>query len=237
MIEMQKIIDRVQKLLALAGNNANENEALAALEKAHAILAEHNMTMAEVGDRPETQSADQQRDSLNTDTNMPERYNKWVWQAVAQANSCLMFSFRPNPKKYQTIYTLVGRRVNIVVATQMALYLCQTMKRLAAEHCRAEGRSDFHYKNAYLTGMALRLVQRINEMKATQGSALVLWSGEEEKANRAHVSDAMKVELKQTKAVTHIKYNAKAMHAGSRDADKVSLSQQVAGRGQQAAIA
>lgn len=233
---MQKIIDRVQKLLALAGNNANENEALAALEKAHAILAEHNMTMAEIGDRPETQSADQQRDSLNTNTNMPERYNRWVWYAVAQANSCLMFSFRPNPKKYQTIYTLVGRRVNIVVATQMALYLCQTMKRLATEHCKQESRKDFNYKNAYLTGMALRLVQRINEMKATHGNALILWSGAEEKANAAHVEQEMKVKLKEKKAVTHIRYNAKAMHAGSRDADKVSLVQQVTGRGSQAAI-
>jgi hypothetical protein len=234
---VQKIIDRVQKLLALAGNNANENEALAALEKAHAILAEHNMTMAEIGDRPETQSADQQRDSLNTDTNMPERYNKWVWNAVAGANSCLMFSFRPNPKKYRTIYTMVGRRVNIVVATQMALYLCQTMKRLAAAHCKEAGRSDFNYKNAYLTGMALRLVQRINEMKAVQGNALVLWSGEEAKANAAHVADSMGVKLKDSKAVTHIRYNTEAMHAGSRDAEKVSLSQQVAGRGPQAAIA
>jgi hypothetical protein len=249
---VQKIIDRVQKLLALAGNNANENEALAALEKAHAILAEHNLTMAEVGAAGQAEpNPDEVRDSLHTDTNMPERYNRWIWNAVAQANSCFMFSARPNPKRYQTIYTMVGRRINCVVATQMALYLCQTMKRLASEECKRVGCTDHAYKNAYLVGMAVRLCERIRKFKeesqaAAQGSApvatgsanaLVLWSENEERENRAHVENEMKVKLKSKKQVANIRYNAAAMAAGERDAEKVSLSQQVAGRSPQTALA
>jgi hypothetical protein len=231
---VQKIIDRVAKLLALAGNNANENEALAALEKAHALLAEHNLTMAEIGAVGQAgPSEDEVRDSLETDTNMPERYNRWIWNAVAKANACLCFSCRPNPKKYQTKYTLVGRKINTVVATQMALYLCQTMKRLASEHCRQAGRTDHAYKNAYLVGMAARLCERVADMQAkaaaaATGNALVLWSANEERENRAHVEEAMGIKLR-SKKVAKVRYNTEAMGAGKSDAERVSLSQQVGG--------
>ena len=244
-----KIIDRVKKLLSLAGNNANENEALAAMEKAHAILAEHNLTMAEVGAAQDKLSEEEIRDSLHTDTNMPERYNRWVWNAVAEANSCFMFSHRPNKKKYQTIYTLVGRRINTVVATQMAIYLCQTMKRLASEEVARTGDKTHAYKNAYLVGMGMRLCARIREMKeqhkqdrdvaaatgpANSANALVLWSENEHKENMAHIEQAMGVKLAPKRQVAKVKYNVAAVEAGKRDADKVSLSQQV-GAGKAAA--
>ena len=42
----QEIMNKVQKLLALAGNNPNENEAQAAYAKAQAIIAEYNLDMS-----------------------------------------------------------------------------------------------------------------------------------------------------------------------------------------------
>ena len=41
----EKIIERIRKLLALAGNNPNEAEAALAMEKAQAELALHNLSM------------------------------------------------------------------------------------------------------------------------------------------------------------------------------------------------
>ena len=227
---MEKIIERVQKLLKLAGNNTNENEALAALEKAQAILAEHNLTMAEIGELPEAESEDQKRQRFDTETNMPERYNRWIWNAVGKANGCYVVSCRPNPKAYRTIYTMVGRRVNTIVATQMALYLCQTMKRLCNEAAKAEGRKDFPWKNAYLVGMASRLCQRIAEMRIKQeqqttGNALVLWSAEEDKLNRAFAETVFS-KLSTVKK-TSVRYNGAALAKGGQDANKVSLVQQV----------
>lgn len=227
---MEKIIERVQKLLKLAGNNTNENEALAALEKAQAILAEHNLTMAEIGDLPEAESEDQKRQTLDTETNMPERYNRWIWNAVGKANGCYVVSCRPNPKKYRTVYTMVGRRVNTIVATQMALYLCQTMKRLCNQAAKDAGRTDFNWKNAYLIGMATRLCQRIAEMRTKQeqqatGNALVVWSAEEDKLNRAFAEAAFPG-IRSIKK-SSVKYNGAAMAKGGADANNVSLVQQV----------
>jgi hypothetical protein len=46
--DREKLIERIRKLLALADNNPSESEAAAALERASAIMAEHNLTMAHV---------------------------------------------------------------------------------------------------------------------------------------------------------------------------------------------
>ena len=44
-MEKEKIIDRIKKLLALSGNNPNEAEAEAALLKAQALMAEHDVSV------------------------------------------------------------------------------------------------------------------------------------------------------------------------------------------------
>jgi len=53
----EKLAERIRKLLALAGNNPSEAEAAMAMERASALLAEHNLTMAEV----ETLGTDDER--------------------------------------------------------------------------------------------------------------------------------------------------------------------------------
>jgi hypothetical protein len=46
----EKVADKIKKLLALAGNNSSEDEAEAALLKAQELMAQHNITKADVAD-------------------------------------------------------------------------------------------------------------------------------------------------------------------------------------------
>ena len=48
-IKMNKIADKIQKLLSLAGNNPSAEEAKAALLKAQQLMAEYNMTESDLG--------------------------------------------------------------------------------------------------------------------------------------------------------------------------------------------
>lgn len=48
--KVEKILDRVKKILALAGNNPSEEEAKAAALKAQELLAKYNLSMADIGD-------------------------------------------------------------------------------------------------------------------------------------------------------------------------------------------
>lgn len=50
----EKILEKVKKLLALAGNNPSQEEAQAAAAKAQALLAEYNLTLEETGNEDET---------------------------------------------------------------------------------------------------------------------------------------------------------------------------------------
>ena len=51
---MEEIIKKIEKLLALAGNNPNENEALAASLKAQELIAKYNVNIDHLGDNKET---------------------------------------------------------------------------------------------------------------------------------------------------------------------------------------
>lgn len=48
--KVEQILDKVKKILALAGNNPSEAEAKAAALKAQQLLAKYNLTMKDIGD-------------------------------------------------------------------------------------------------------------------------------------------------------------------------------------------
>jgi hypothetical protein len=227
--ELRKVIERVQKLLALAGNNTNENEALAAIEKAHAILAEHNLDLNEIEAheaRPHTLE-EEQRVRDDTDTTLSENYYGWIWNAVAKAHYCSAFVLRPSNRARQTYHILVGRQINVLVAKQLALYLCQTIRRLANEEAKRVGRSDHAFKNAFLAGAATRISQRVRDMKfgdAKQQNALVLWADEEFRKNAEFIGGTRERKSRPTR------YNVAGYKAGHAAGDRVSLAQQVKGK-------
>lgn len=52
-MDKEKVISKIEKLLALAGNNPSEQEAQAAMLKAQKLMAEHNLNMAHFQDQPQ----------------------------------------------------------------------------------------------------------------------------------------------------------------------------------------
>lgn len=228
---MEKIIERVQKLLALAGNNSNENEAAAAIEKAHAILAAHNLSMATVQEHGNAPSPDDERGAMRNETNFSENHYSWIWNKVAEVNYCSCFSSRPDPKKRQTFYNVVGRKINVIVATQMAMYLCQTIRRLANEEAKRRGITKHSFKNSFLQGAALRICDRLEAMREReerQENALVLWTGNEQEANEAFIRDSLGVKDLITRGPKELKVNVRGFEAGTSAGDRVSFAQQVA---------
>ena len=162
---MEKIIDRVKKLLALAGNNPNEHEAASAMEKAFAILAEHNLTMETVQAKGDKPAASEMRERQRHETNWSEKYYLEIWLAVADLNACFLWTRRPNPKKRATNMTVFGKQSSVIMTTTMANYLCETMRRLSRQAAKDARRSDFAFINSYLYGMGGRLAERINNLR------------------------------------------------------------------------
>jgi len=238
---MEKILDRVMKLLALAGNNPNEAEAAAAVAKAHEILAAHNLSMASVEahkGKGQGTPEDMERGNMAHDTNFSEKYYGMIWKLVAELNYCKHFQDRPNPKKRQTFHNVIGRKINAIVASQMAMYLCTTMRRLAADAAKEAGRKDFAFTNAFLHGCSDRLCARLRAMRDEErrakaeaqaqatSNALVLWSDNEDEANAAFIQSQMGITLKNL-TVRSSKVDAGGYNKGREAGDRVSLNQQV----------
>ena len=140
---MLKAIDRVTKLLALAGNNPNKEESEAAAAKAQEILTAFNLDMAMV------EKAD---GSTGKREEMHERggFYKWqteLWSAVAELNFCKYFVqdyMAPNHShlvkaggkamRKQKRHRIIGRTVNTLATKIMATYLEQAIERSVREN-------------------------------------------------------------------------------------------------------
>ena len=86
---MQEIIDRVNKLLALA-TSANEYEASAAAAKAQEILTEHNLGLEDI--KTDQKSPALPIEQITIGSNSRKVYWKgFIANAIANANFCKMW--------------------------------------------------------------------------------------------------------------------------------------------------
>lgn len=160
-----KIVDRIRKLLALAGNNSQEKEAQAALEKAHALLSEHNLDMTAI----ESSNDDIVSDNSTVTDSKPWRRPLAV--AVARLYFCeALFSFRYDECKTRPcgyirydVHRFIGQSHNVAVAKEMFSYLETTISRLAREASKGS-RSRSKFEQSFKIACVKRLRERILEI-------------------------------------------------------------------------
>src|SRR6516162_7865398 len=110
MTDLNKIADKVRKLLALANNNANAEEAASAAAMAAALLAEHNLTMAQV----EATADDDARASNEFET---RNWSRDMCHALARLNFCKSW-YTCERRGYDNV-TLLGTQANVAATTVM----------------------------------------------------------------------------------------------------------------------
>lgn len=132
-----KILDRIQKLLALAGNNGNENEVAAAATKVQDMLLQHNLDVAAVAAHA-ARRADQGREPIDHDWYRGHRadngLNEVEWRttlvfAIARNNLCKAIHY---PEKKQFLW--IGRRSNIEVSQFLYETLVYDLQDIADAH-------------------------------------------------------------------------------------------------------
>ena len=221
---MTSIIDRITKLLALGERAGTEAEAAAAMQKAHELLAKHNLSLDDVAAMPVTEE-DYVRDEARASSRQP--WQDWVWSAVAELYFCHHYK-----RKFQgrTTHLLVGKPSNIAVVKFVAPYVVRTGEELAR---KAAGGAGQAYRNSFKKGFAVRIAARAKEeiraakagevRDSVTGTALVLsplYDRENRGIERFMVEQGMKPRQQQTRAgVT----DANGYLAGKAAADSVSL--------------
>lgn len=186
---MTPMIDRIAKLLNLAGNNPSEAEATAALAKAFALMAEHQIDMGQVQaaraamEGPAARTGEAEIIRVDTVTKLSEIYWRYLWHACAELNGCTYSYLRQSPVLRTTHHFLVGSKGRVTAAKVMAEYLCEIGKKLAREEvkrqmprielsrqlakslCGTKPISQARIANSFLHGFSARVYNRLMKMR------------------------------------------------------------------------
>lgn len=171
--DITKIAEKIKKLLALANNNTNENEASLAMEKVQEILSTYNLTMAQV---ESTVNGNGKKDEGRVKTKIEKSamydYQIHLMHTIADTHFCLYFLGRytyQNPKtlKYSTRkrHVLVGKEANVLASQMLFDYLNSTIDKLVngiypppTNLCKSAV--------SWREGCSQRLQERLREKKA-----------------------------------------------------------------------
>lgn len=218
----EKIIEKVQKLLALS-NSSNEHEAKLAMENANKLLTKYNLSMKDV---EEVHS-----DIIEHVVERSGRISKWrivLLQSIAELNFCeVLYLQRINKPKDLII---VGKDHNIIVAIEIYRYLVQFLDRNVKENTK-----HISCKNSYRIGFSLAIRKRVNQIIIDrENEGINGHSGDECKDLMIVEKYAVKEYLNEQNIKTqknYLKddYDFESFMKGSLDGQNISLNQQIKG--------
>lgn len=183
------IIDKIRKLLALS-QSPNEHEAALAASRVQDLLADYNLSLAEVHAAGDKASKAKQeftpREQKSHDKAAMYKYQTQLMEALARNNFCMHWideQWRPDPKgkklrgHYQRnatteqfwdkgrlvkVHMLLGSEVNVVTTQIIYDYLVETMDRLLPwQGMEKRGKDAL----LWLSGCTETLVERLNEQR------------------------------------------------------------------------
>lgn len=228
----KNIVEKIKKLLALA-TSSNENESTAAAEKASLLLAQYNLSLADLG-------PNHQEEIDETGVETTSKFVTWkmmLLSGIAEANGCNAMR-----NSYTGSMFLVGTSTNLIVCKHLYEYLSSAIER-RAKYRKGNGRG-LAYLNAFRVGCATRLRQRLLEQKQEmersgipgEGNAaatpgIVVRSMFEK--NQQAIADYLENKGAKVKTRSGSQISSEAgFNSGYEVGDKISLNKQVQQQGQ-----
>jgi hypothetical protein len=224
--EMDKIIERIKKMLALANDlAATEGERDTALRHAYNTMAKYNIDMASVDEHS--------REKQEARIDFPKVSWSWVWakqvnNIVADLFFCKYYYFE-KINGTQITHHFVGRESNAMTAAVMADWIVNSILKEARGLYKS---NTSPATRSFCTGAMQALYRRVEEIKrakaqefeATPGTALVLASLYETEAAANEL--ALPAGLRHAKA-RNSKVQSDAYHAGKEFGNNINLDLQV----------
>ena len=168
--EKESVLKRIQKLLQMSTENgASENEAMLAADKAQKLLQEHNLSIADIKD--DSQVEPMESEDVEVDRDLWKGY---IRNATAKLYFCSTYFTTKLDTHYKRVkvVTFVGRKSNLMVATEMCKYFINTVERLADEEFRevpgsraAINKMAHAFKQGAASKLSSRLKKRYEEIK------------------------------------------------------------------------
>lgn len=150
--EMEKIIDKINKLLTLAdtSRNPSEHEAISASMKVQKLLAKYNITMADVRGEAEVEEPIEQAIS---DVGCNDKAQNWRTElALAVANGYACKTYMVGTKNAIVFY---GYKADILLARRVYTYLYNVGVKLGRQYVREhrnEWESEYRLYQSFVSG-------------------------------------------------------------------------------------
>lgn len=159
-----KLLTRISKLLALGNGSSFDGEADTALQKAYALMQEHNISMAQV----EGASRDKQLGSLDEQAIVgypAKHWEKMLLINVARLFDCKTFQYSRQDQQNRICNTeyIVGREGNRTTAVLMYNWL---RDKLRADAIIRGGNSSA--RDAYCLGCVNAIREKVAAIKASE---------------------------------------------------------------------
>lgn len=226
----EAIIDRIQKLLALA-NSSNEHEATAAANRAQALLVKYNLTMNDV----EVEEGEQKYMAEKIETDRARISTEWKYiQSLLQefyfirivhskkpAYSDGMPAFtRSGRLKTYVVYLFIGKPHNVKIAQFVKDFLTRAFKDLFEQYKKqtgAENRSRDSYYAGLYKGLCEQLKATQKQVEDETGLVVV-----EDPGLDKHINDMFN-KLKSRDISTNV-HDPEAIKAGTEDGKKLRIA-------------
>lgn len=162
----RKTLDRVKKLLNLAKDGgATEGEAASAMEKARQIMADNNLTMAQLEASGQDAGEGSKRLKSGLKGKALYKYQQALMQTIADTNftAVMVDSVYRNGRYMDTGYTLIGREANVAAVLNMFEYLNASLERIVTPHLASNSQRLSRWAVSFKEGAAQRLRERLRE--------------------------------------------------------------------------
>lgn len=164
---MDKIIDKIRKLMALAGS-PNEHEALLAMEKAQALIAEHKIEMHRVMEAQGPSASNDPGAKIDsvvlTVTRGARRLVWWRWIVI----DALCKSLNCKPTFHQgTGFKALGRLNDLVMLDELLTWISSQIERLAKESGFTGKDGQDSFKKGCARTVAERLTANLKKLETT----------------------------------------------------------------------
>lgn len=222
------IIKKISKLLARAdaGRNDNEHEREIAMRQAHALLAKHGLSMADV-------SEDEQAEALGAKGRTSMDVGRYVWKALVINQACKLngcHCVRSARKSGQTVW-IIGRHLHCTVAKEMSNYLINSI----TQEAKRNGHNLKDFGNGAAAGITGQVKRILADMKKgivgdeqmSESTALVVVN-QHEKA-LAEAKETASEFFPRTASHAYSSRTGEDYYAGKDYGSKVGLNRQVGG--------
>ena len=163
----EKILEKIEKLLALAGNNPRENEAISAALKAQELMAKYNIELADLEGKSLEQNIVEETYTPKANCHYVRKWRYTLSQIIAKNFCCKTYSIN------RDAIAFYGYEKDAKIAVEVFKFLFETGNKLANRYylkCKKEGRDTKGVLNTYLVGFC----DGIKEVLDKQCTALMI---------------------------------------------------------------